>query len=106
MALSRILDVTKGVNRMASMLVEDLAKLALVEPDLAVECFAKLTQGLIGQPYFYLRPEQVKAILKIGLASKHEKTVDAATFALDNLLKAGRSEYRNLDAIKDDGKWN
>jgi hypothetical protein len=105
-ALSRILDVTKGMNRTVSMLVEDLAKLAGVEPDLAVECFAKLTQGLIGQSYFYLRPEQVKPILKIGLASKHEKTVDAATFALDNLLKAGRSEYRNLDAIKDDGKWN
>jgi hypothetical protein len=104
-ALLRILDITKGMVRAVSMSVEDLAKLATAEPDLAVECFAKLTQGLVGQSYFYLRPEHVKSILKMGLASKHEKTVDAATFALDNLLKAGRSEYRDLDAIKDDPKW-
>lgn len=104
-ALSRTLDLTRGDNRTASMLTEDLAKLSSAEPDLAVACFAKLTEGLINRPYFYLRPEQVKLILKTGLSSHNEETVEAAKFARDNLIKARRSEFRDLDAIKDDPTW-
>jgi hypothetical protein len=104
-AFLRTLDVTKLATRIASMITEELAKLMKTEPDLAVECFAKLTEGLVGQPYFYLQPEQVKPILKGGFASNNEDTIQAAKFAQDNLLKAGRSEYRNLDVIKDDTRW-
>jgi hypothetical protein len=104
-ALSRTLDVTKGRNRSASTLIESLGKLLPNHPDLVVECFAKLIEGVLGQSHFYLRPEHVKPILKIGLASQNEKTAEAAKFALDNLLKAGRSEFLNIDAIEDDEKW-
>jgi hypothetical protein len=105
-AFLRTLDVSKAGSRLASMEIADLAKLAAVQPDLVVACFAKLTEGLMGKTYFYLRPEHVKPILKAGLSSKHETTVEAAKLARDNLLKAGRSEYRNLDAIKDETHWN
>jgi hypothetical protein len=104
-AFSRILDVATS-SRLASLEVGDLAKLVSSEPDLVVACFAKLTDALIGKDYFYLRPEQVKPILKAGLGSENERTVEAATLARDNLLKAGRTEYRNLDAIEDNPNWN
>jgi hypothetical protein len=104
-AFSRVLSVATS-SRLASLEVADLAKLVLSEPDLVVTCFAKLTEGLMGKEYFYLRPEHVKPILKTGLSSKNEGTVETATRARDNLLKAGRTEYRNLDAIKDDPHWN
>ena len=104
-AFMQTLEVTKAATRAASMLTEELAKLLKEEPDLVVAAFAKLTETLVGRSYFYLQPEQVKPILKHGLSSEHEATVQAAKFAQDNLLKAGRSEYRNLDAIKDDPKW-
>ena len=104
-ALSRTLDVTKGRGRGASMLIESLRKLLPEQPDLVVECFAKLTEGMLNQPHFYIRPEHIKPILKTGLASRNEKTLEAAKFALDNLLKAGRSEFLNLEAIKDDPNW-
>ena len=87
------------------MLIESLRKLLPEQPDLVVECFAKLTEGMLNQPHFYIRPEHIKPILKTGLASRNEKTLEAAKFALDNLLKAGRSEFLNLDAIKDDPNW-
>jgi hypothetical protein len=105
-ALSRTLDITKGRNRSASTLIEGLGKLLADHADLVVECFAKLIEGALSQPHFYLRPEHVKPILKAGLASQNEKTAEAAKFALDNLLKAGRSEFLNLDAIEDDPSWN
>ena len=105
-ALSRTLDVTKGRNRSASTLIESLGKLLPAHPDLVVGCFAKLIEGALSQPLFYIRPEHIRPILKTGLASQNEKTAEAAKFALDNLLKAGRSEFLNLDAIKDDAKWN
>jgi hypothetical protein len=103
-AFSRILDVTTS-GRLASLEVTDLSKLISVEPDLVVACFVKLTEGLTSKGYFYLRPEDVKPILKTGLESKHEQTVEAAKLARDNLLKLGRTEYRDLDAIKDDSNW-
>ena len=102
----RVLDVTKTAPRTASMITEELAKLLNDEPDLVVSAFAKLTERLLGRPYFYLQPEYVKPIIKAGLASQRHSTVEAARFAQDNLLKAGRIEFRNLDEIKDEAKWN
>lgn len=105
-ALMKTLNVTKTAGRTASMSTEELAKLLNDEPDLVVSAFAKLTEGLLGQPYFFLQPEYVKPILKYGLSSGRDDTVQAAKLAQDNLLKAGRSEFRNLDAIPDTVKWN
>ena len=91
-AFLRTLEITKSPDHAASMLVEELAELASVEPDLAVVCFAKLTEGLASKPYFYVKPEQVKRLLTIGLSSHNKETSEAAKFARDNLLKSGRSE--------------
>ena len=38
--------------------------------------------------------------------SRPGDTVEAATLAHENLLKAGRTEYRNFDTIKNDPHWN
>jgi hypothetical protein len=103
-ALQRILRVT-NITEHLSMLVDDLVKMVKSEPDLVATCFRDLTEGLIGKSYFYLQPEHVKPILKAGLASDNPEAVHAAKIARDNLLKAGRSEYLNLDAIKDDANW-
>jgi hypothetical protein len=105
-ALLRTLDVTKSATRTPSMIIEELAKLLKHEPDLVVSAFAMLTDYLVGRPYFYLQPEYVKPILKHGFASENEATVHAAKLAQDNLLKAGRSEFRDLDAIPDNVQWN
>jgi hypothetical protein len=104
-AFMQTLDVTKTTTTAASMLTEELAKLLKDEPDLVVSAFAKLTEGLLGRPYFYVQPEYVKRILKHGFSSKREATVQAAKLAQDNLLKAGRSEFRNLNTIEDNVKW-
>jgi hypothetical protein len=105
-AFLRTLDVSNKGGPLISIDIRELAKLVDAEPDLVLACFAKMTEGLVGRPYFYLRPEEVKPILKRGLASDNERTAEAAKFAQDNLLRAGRSEYRNLDAIKDETNWN
>jgi hypothetical protein len=104
-AFMRTLDVTRTATRAVSMLTEELVKLLNDEPDLAVSAFAKLTDGLLGRPYFYLQAEYVKRIVKHGLSSENEATVQAAKLAQDNLLKAGRSEFRNLDATEDNVTW-
>lgn len=104
-ALSRTLDITKGHTRSPSTLIESLGKLVADHLELVVKCFGKLIEGALDQSHFYIRPEHVKRILKAGLASQNEKTAEAAKFALDNLLKAGRSEFLSLDAIKDGGTW-
>jgi hypothetical protein len=105
-ALSRTLDVTKGQTRSPSTLIENFGKLTSDHLVLVIECFAKLIEGALGQSHFYIRPEHIKPILKAGLASENEKTAGAAKFALDYLLRAGRSEFLNLEAIKDDPGWN
>ncbi len=104
-AFRRTLPIAKGKRHATSMVTDDLAKLIGAAPDLVVQTFAELTEGLVTQSYFYLRPEGVKRILNAGFASEQPETVQAARFARDNLLKAGRSEYRDLAAIKDNPHW-
>lgn len=99
-AFLRALDVAKGSNRMSSMFIEGLSNLLTGFPDLVVECFAKLSARALGENYFYLQPEKAKPILRTGLASKNPKTVEAAKKAQENLLRAGHSEYLNLDEPK------
>jgi len=86
-------------------LIENLSKFVPDHLDLVVECFAKLIEGALPQSHFYIRPEQIKPILKAGLACQNGKTAETANLARENLLRAGRSEFLNLDAIKDDPHW-
>lgn len=104
-ALRRTLAIGKGSRHATSMVADDLAKLVNRVPDLVVQTFAELTESFMSQSYFYLRPERVKIILKAGLKSENPQTVRAAELARDNLLRAGRTEYRDIDAIKDDPHW-
>lgn len=73
-ALLQISEKTKTVTRIASMVVEELAKLLKDETDIVVLAFEKLTERLLGRQYFYLQPEYVKPILKEGLPSQQEAT--------------------------------
>ena len=104
-AFRRTLRIAKGSRHATSMVTDELAKLVSVVPDIVVLAFADLTENFMTQSYFYLRPERVKIILNAGLRSRIPETAQAAKFARDNLLKAGRTEYRDLDAIKDDPHW-
>lgn len=104
-AFRQTLPHAKGRRDATSTVIDELAKLLGAAPNLVVQCFAELTEALVTQSYFYLRPERVKMILKAGFASSDPDSVQAARFARDNLLKAGRGEYRDLEAIKDDPHW-
>jgi hypothetical protein len=104
-AFRQTLPIAKGKRHATSMVTDELVKLIGAAPDLVVQSFAELTEGLVTQSYFYLRPEGVKKILNAGFASEQPETVQAARFARDNLLKAGRTEYRDLGGIKDNPHW-
>jgi hypothetical protein len=95
-ALSRLLDVTKGRSRSASQIVKSLCDNLELQPDLVVECFAKLTEAALIQQHFYIQADKAKPILKRGLSSENPKTAAAAKQAIDNLLRAGRSEFLDL----------
>jgi len=95
-ALSRVLDITGGRGLSASILIEDLQKIAGTQPGLVMECFRKLTNAASTEEHFYLLPEPAKAILNIGFASKDPKTIEDAEKAQDNLLSSGHLEYLEL----------
>ena len=92
-ALPRTLEITKGKGRHTESLIESLNKLLPEQPNLVVQCFAKLTEAALGEEYFYVQSDEAMPILKAGLESEDNATRDAAMAAQDNLLRAGHSEF-------------
>jgi hypothetical protein len=62
-----------------------------------MECFALLTELGASQPYFYVQPNEGKAILRAGLASSDEAIKAWAKAAQNSLLAARRFEFLNPD---------
>ena len=59
-----------------------------------VECFTKLTDGIHNN--LYIQTEEAKTILKAGLHSSDTVVSENAKRALNNLLRADKTEYTNL----------
>ena len=70
-----------------------------------VECFAKLTDGI--HCNIYIQTEEAKTILKAGLHSSDTVVSENAERALNNLLRADKTEYMNLviDKNKQVSDW-
>ena len=94
---SKVIDICKGevenweiysnLKELCQMLTEHTAEV--------VECFVKLTEG-IQKNNIYIQPEEAETILKTGLNSKDPVVSENAERALENLLRAGRSEFLKL----------
>ena len=63
-----------------------------------LECFAKLTEiMLLGDQMVFIPEEEIRAILKVGLASQDKEIIGHSKHALDQLLKAGHLEFLDLE---------
>ena len=96
-SFAKTLDVAKGPERMASLLVETLSEMLNDHVDLVVTCFAKLTEGAPEHGQFYVEKERALPILRAGLKSLNPEIVESAMKAQDNLLRAGLFEYLKAD---------
>lgn len=62
-----------------------------------LECFAKLTEIILREQMVFIPEDEVRAILQVGLKSQDQETLGHAKHALDQLLKAGRFEFLDLE---------
>ena len=91
-AYSKILDICEVEDW--EIYLRELCQMLPKHTDLVVECFAKLTDGI--HENIYMQTEEAKTILKAGLNSTDKDVVKNAERALNNLLRAGRSEFLKL----------
>src|SRR5207244_2641635 len=68
-AYLRTLEVTKGKGQHTTIFIENLNKLLPEQPQLVVECFARLTEAALGEGYFYIQSDEAMPILAAGLKS-------------------------------------
>ncbi len=94
---SKILDVVKGIEIGITLQIEALRGLLDSYPDLVVTCFAKLTDRAQKVESGYIQSEEAIPILRSGLKSANPETEAAAERARENLLKAGRFEFLDID---------
>ncbi len=98
-AYSKVIDVSEledweiysNLKVLCQMLPKHTAKV--------VECFAKLTDGI--RDNIYIQTEEAETILTAGRNSTDAIVQENAERALDNLLRAGRSEFLKLAIGKD-----
>lgn len=100
-AFSRTLDVSKADDVKTSICLGTLRKLLDEYPDLVVECFAKLTDSASKDKSFYIQPDKAKPILQMGLKSRNDIVRKNAERARENLLRAGRFAFLDVDDLPD-----
>jgi len=91
-AYSRLLDQPGGEISAFSE-VETLSELLTVEPALAMECFAKLTALIPRIQHFYVKEEDVRTLINVGLGNGDAGIRANAERAKENLLANGQSGY-------------
>ena len=91
-AYSKILDICEVEDW--EIYLRELRQMLPKHTAEVVECFAKLTDGI--HENIYMQTEEAKTILKAGLNSTDKDIVKNAERALDNLLRAGRTEFMDL----------
>ena len=103
-AYSRILDLRGDPDvdqwkdqtaRVPSHAMRSLREMLPMHTAGAVECLAKLIDSMPRSGRFYIRTDDVKAILKAGLGHDDESVLKNAKHAQENLLRRGYSSVRD-----------
>ncbi|MDE0314646.1 MAG: hypothetical protein OXM61_07080 [Candidatus Poribacteria bacterium] len=98
-AYSKVIDVSELEDWEIYSNLKELCQMLPKHTAKVVECFAKLTDGI--RDNIYIQAEEAEAILTAGRNSRDAIVQENAERALDNLLRAGRSEFLNLAIGKD-----
>ncbi len=93
---SKILDLGLGRDVRLSLQVTALSNLLPDNPDLVVECFAKLTGAVDQDTQMYISVNEAKPILETGLNAEDPKVYANAKRARENLLRVGRFDYLDV----------
>ncbi len=93
-AYSKVIDACKGEVEDWEIYLKELCQMLPKHTDLVVECFAKLTEGI--HDNIYMQTEEAETILRAGRNSIDTIVQENAERALNNLLRAGRSEFSQL----------
>ena len=105
---SKVIDVCKAADCEVDnweIYLNELCQMLPKHTGRVVECFAKLTDGI--HYNIYIQTEEAKTILKAGLHSSDTVVSENAERALNNLLRADKTEYMNLviDKNKQVSDW-
>lgn len=96
-AYSRVLDVSQSIDIGRSIELDALNELLEQHTGKVVECFAKITDHIDqGEPVYFPRDKGM-SILRAGLKSQDETIRISAGRARENLLRAGRFEFLEID---------
>ena len=98
-AYSKVIDVSELEDWEIYSNLKELCQMLPKHTAKVVECFAKLTDGI--RDNIYIQTEEATVILKAGLNSSDPIIYENAEHALENLLRAGRSEFLELTIGKE-----
>ena len=104
-AYSKVIDVCKAEDCEVEnweIYLRELGQMLPKHTTEVIECFAKLTDGIHNN--IYIQTEEAKTILKAGLKSSDPLVYKNAERALNNLLRADKTEYMDLVIDKDNWK--
>ena len=90
-AYSKVIDVSELEDWEIYSNLKELCQMLPKHTAKVVECFAKLTDGI--RDNIYIQPEEAETILTAGRNSTDAIVQENAEHALENLLRAGRSEF-------------
>jgi len=99
-SFSKTLDVRVAKDVGVTIRLEAIYDILDEYPDLVVECFAKMIDSEAKERLIFIKPDHAIPILLIGLRSENEIVRQNAESARENLLRAGRFEF--LDVEKED----
>ena len=96
-SLSKVLDISKSKSRDIFFYLEAFQALLEDYLDLTVECFAKLTDHISSDEYFHISKKEALPVLRAGLSNENDEVRANAERARENLLRAGRFEFMEID---------
>ena len=96
-AYSKILDISQWKAEGVLIQLEVLEGMLSDHTSKVVECFAKLTDFVPKNDMIYIRKEEAKSILKSGRNSEKESVRRDAERARENLLRAGRFDFLDIN---------
>lgn len=94
--LKSILKIVTASGKI-SFVLKDLGNLLERSHYLVVECFKMITDLISPEKIFYMTKQEAGPILIQGLHSEDPRTKKLAQEALENLLRAGRFEFLDLE---------
>ena len=96
-AYSKILDISQWKAEGVLIQLEVLEGMLSDHTSKVVECFAKLTDFVPKNDMIYIRKDEAKSILESGLNSEEESVRRDAERARENLLRAGRFDFLDIN---------